>query len=486
VCVLQPDYSASAVDYRHYDPPRDCTPWFPGCTVHHEMLDKRTTYRQLRACSERGFDIYVNLCEGYLDWDVPSVDVIHALDLLGLPYTGPTAALYDPSKPLMKYVAYTAGVATPANVVVPPPGDGDAAWSAVLDGLEVSSQRPRFVKPARAGDSLGVDEGSVVHDAAALRARVASLRAEYGGVLVEDYIAGRECTVLVLGGVGGAPARALRPVEYQFPSGSAFKTYALKTSALHPRANVPVTDAALDAALRESAVRMFRAFGGVGYARCDFRVAADGTICFLEINFTCSVGYPPGSEGSADWILEHDGLGRAGFFAHIVAEGRARHVARQRVWERRGDGISGYGVFARRALPAGATVFPGESQPMRIVTQRYVREHWSAAEQDVFRRYAWPLSDEVSVLWSDHADDWAPQNHSCAANTRYDGLDVIATRDIAAGEELTLDYGELSGPDAAPFDCRCGGATCRGRITGRAGNSVTQRELERNDVSGTT
>lgn len=479
VCVLQPDYSASAVDYRHYDPPRDLTPWLPGCVVHHEMLDKRTTYRQLRACAARGYDIYLNLCEGYLDWDVPSIDVIHALELLNLPYTGPTATLYDPSKPLMKYLAYTVGVATPAHVEVPPPGSDESSWDAALAALEVSVERPRFVKPAHAGDSLGVDAGSVVTSLSALRARVDALRSEYGGVLVEDYIAGRECTVLVLGGIGGAPPVALTPVEYEFPEGTSFKTYALKTSTLHPRANVSVRDDALAARLRDAALKVFQGFAGVGYARCDFRVAPDGTLYFLEINFTCSVGYPTGSEGSADWILEHDGLGRAGFFAHIIAEGQARHAAQQRAWERRGNAVSGYGIFARRALSAGAVVFPGEGQSMRVVTRRHVLEHWPAAEQDTFRRYAWPLSDEVFVLWSLRPDDWAPQNHSCAANTRYDGLDVVAARDIAAGEELTLDYGELVSDGAEPFLCRCGAPTCRGLVAGRAGNSVTAREQGR-------
>lgn len=475
VCVLQPDYTTSHVDYRHYDPPRDLTAWLPGCDVHHEMLDKRTTYRQLRACAARGYDVYVNLCEGYLDWDVPSIDVIHALDTLELPYTGPDARLYDPSKPLMKYVAHTVDVATPHHVLVPglheTSDTQDAPWTTALAALPW----PRFVKPAHAGDSLGIDAGSVVHDAAACDARIAALRAMYGAVLVEEYIAGRECTVLVLAGVDGNPSRALRPIEYQFPGDVPFKTYALKTAALNGSANVPVADTVLDARLRDAATRVFDAFGGVGYARCDFRVDADGTVWFLEINFTCSVLYPPGSEGSADWILRHDGLGAAGFLSHIIAEGRGRHQRAHRAWERRGNATSGYGVFARRAMRAGAIVFPGEGVPLRVVTRRHV-ETWSDEAQATFRRYAWPLSDEVYALWDATPDRWAPQNHACDANTMYDGFDVIAQRDIAAGDELTLDYAQFVGPDAEPFACRCGGATCRGIVRGTADASVTARE----------
>ena len=100
VCVLQPDYSTTSVDYKNYDPPRDLAPLLPGHQVDHVFLNKLTTYRQLRDLKPKNYDIYVNLCEGYLEWEVPSVDVIHAFDLLNLPYTGPTAKLYDVPKVL--------------------------------------------------------------------------------------------------------------------------------------------------------------------------------------------------------------------------------------------------------------------------------------------------------------------------------------------------------------------------------------------------
>ena len=105
ICVLQPDYSSSSVDYRNYDPSRDLAPLLPGHQVDHVALNKLTTYRQLKHLSTAGYDVFLNLCEGYLEWDIPSIDVIHSLERLMLPYTGPNAELYDPSKLLMKYVA---------------------------------------------------------------------------------------------------------------------------------------------------------------------------------------------------------------------------------------------------------------------------------------------------------------------------------------------------------------------------------------------
>jgi D-alanine-D-alanine ligase-like ATP-grasp enzyme len=117
ICVLQPSYEGSTFDYQHYDPPRDLSPLLPEHTVCHAFLKKVSTFRQLRDLKKQGFDIYVNLCEGYLDSDIPSIDVIMALEHLNLPYTGPTLTLYDPPKDLMKLVAHAQGVAVPAYVV---------------------------------------------------------------------------------------------------------------------------------------------------------------------------------------------------------------------------------------------------------------------------------------------------------------------------------------------------------------------------------
>ncbi len=489
VCVLQPDYSTSGVDYRHYDPARDLSRLLPGHEVHHEALNKVSTYGQLKRLSVQGFDVFVNLCEGYLEWDVPSIDVIHALEALRLPYTGPTPLLYDPPKPLMKYVAHTVGVSTPMHAVVDAgaivrEGMGDA--TVIDERLQRATGHlhyPLFVKPAKAGDSLGVNEHAVVADLAALREQALHLADEYPELLLEEYIDGREFTVLVIGDVAGkGRGTAMTPIEYVFPPGFRYKSYALKTSELHPEANIRVRDEALVTRLRDAAERIFAGFAGVGYARMDFRMDAAGTIYFLEVNFTCSVFYPEGSEGSADHILKVDGIGQAGFLQRIIAEGIARHRRGLRAFELRGDSIAGYGIVATRPIPAGETVFRGEERALRLVTRRHVESNWIAADRELFKHYAVPVSDQIYAIWDEDPNSWAPQNHSCEANTAYTGLNVLARRDIAAGEELTLDYHELLDSESEAFDCRCGARSCRGRVQGIAGNSMTAREARERSI----
>lgn len=240
-------------------------------------------------------------------------------------------------------------------------------------------------------------------------------------------------------------------------------------------------DAGLAQRLRAAAERLFAGFAGVGYARMDFRMDAAGTIHFLEVNFTCSVFYAEGSEGSADHILKVDGIGQAGFLKRIIDEGVARHRRRQRAWVMRGNSIAGYGIVASRPIAKGEVVFRGEERAQRIVTRGHVERQWSAADYELFMHYAVPLSDQVYVMWDEDPTAWAPQNHSCDANTRYVGLDVIAARDIAIGEEITLDYAELLDEQGAHFTCRCGSPRCRGEVRGLPGNSVTRREAARRD-----
>jgi D-alanine-D-alanine ligase len=333
-----------------------------------------------------------------------------------------------------------------------------------------------FVKPAKAGDSLGVDEHSLVNNEEELKSKVLAILAEYGPLLVEEYIDGREFTVLVAANQDGKTCRVFRPVEYRFPPGLTFKTYSLKTSALHPDANIPGEDGELNDRLKAAAEKIFTGFNAVGYARLDFRVNTRGEIYFLEINFTCSVFYSDGMEGSADYILNFDGIGKKGFLNHIIAEGIARHARKQKPFVMRGNAIAGFGIYATKRLETGEMIFPGEGLAQRIVTRRFVEANWNENEKYHFRRYAYPVSPELFILWDEDPSEWAPQNHSCEPNTAFDGLNVTATRDIRVGEELTLDYASFLDENMEPFQCHCGASKCRGLIMGIPGNSLTHRE----------
>ncbi|MBM3411901.1 MAG: ATP-grasp domain-containing protein [Bacteroidetes bacterium] len=471
VCVLQPDYSTTAVDYKYYDPPRNLSLLLSNSRVDHVFLNKLTTYKQLKELSKQGYDIFVNLCEGYPEWEVPGVDVVYSLESLNLPFTGPSSATYDLPKALLKYVAYCEDVPTPTYVLLEKEED--------MHTIPAELKFPLFIKPAHAGDSLGVNEESLVNNRAGLEKKCKELLPLYGNVLVEQYIEGREFTVLVAANQDGKSCTSYKPVEYIFPSGKSFKTYSLKTSELHPSANIPCSNEVLENKLRTASEKIFKTAGGHGYGRLDFRVDKEGNIFFLEINLTCSVFYTDGYEGSADFILKYDPAGQSGFLQHIIAEGIARHARKQRPFYMKGNSIAGYGIYAKQTLQPGQIVFVGEGRSQRLITKREVDQNWNEEEKLLFRRYAYPISEEVYVLWDNNPADWAPQNHSCDANTIFDGLNVITTRMVAAHEELTLDYAKFLDATMEPFTCGCGSPKCRGKIAGTINNTLTTREQKK-------
>jgi D-alanine-D-alanine ligase len=105
-----------------------------------------------------------------------------------------------------------------------------------------------------------------------------------------------------------------------------------------------VKDPRIEKVLRNQTTRLFKAMDGNGYARCDYRMAADGTIYMLEINPNCGIFYSPEEPGSADFSLIHDPVYNHQKFLKLIirsaqkrqntllsARGNKRQVKKQRV-----------------------------------------------------------------------------------------------------------------------------------------------------------
>jgi hypothetical protein len=58
-------------------------------------------------------------------------------------------------------------------------------------------------------------------------------------------------------------------------------------------------------------------------------------------------------------------------------------------------------------------------------------------------------------------------NHSCDPNLAIQGqIVLVAMKDIAAGEELTIDWATTDDLDYA-MECKCASPGCRGTVTGK-------------------
>ncbi|MDX1421061.1 MAG: hypothetical protein R3181_13935 [Rubricoccaceae bacterium] len=456
VCVLT--YDTADPEHPDDDVPADPTPYLDGHDCTTVYLEKATAVHRVQQLVHEGYDLFFNLCDGAWDDESPGIEVVLALERLNVPFTGATSACYEPTREAMKRVCHAWGVATPEGVEVQTEADLERA----LDTLRF----PLIVKHPSSYGSMGLTRDSRVETAEALRARVAAMRADYGRALVEEFVEGRELTVLVAEHPDPAASpTAYAPIAYRFPEGETFKHYDLKWVNYHGLEAERVTDPALDEAVREGARRLFAGLGGAGYGRCDVRVGRDGVPHFLEINPNCGLYYPLSDPGSADLILMHDGGHRA-FTEQVVAAALARHARQRASWAVRRRPGQGYGLVATAPIAAGETILRFEERPHTLVTRRHVEAHWDERHRGWFASYAWPLTDETWVVWDADPERWKPVNHSCDPSAWLSGLDVTARRALAPGDEITLDYATYVHESMPPFACTCGAEACRGVVSG--------------------
>ena len=149
----------------------------------------------------------------------------------------------------------------------------------------------------------------------------------HGAALIEEYIDGTECTVLVAENPEDQHNPiTYTPAQYRFPKGEHFKHSDLKWVDYEGLSSFPVDDPVLAARLRDECARFFVELKAASFGRCDLRVDASGTPYMLEINANCGIYYPPADYGSADICLSLDPAGHEGFTRQLVAAAFARHA----------------------------------------------------------------------------------------------------------------------------------------------------------------
>ncbi len=459
ICVLGSSYEASDSAFKGLDPNASPARYLPEHEWHHAGIDKAKAVAQVRALTRQGFDVFVNLCDGAWDEDRAGIEVVQTLEQAGQAFTGASSAFYEPTREDQKRVCHYADIGQPGHCMAEQASDADKA-SAML-------RFPLIVKHPCSYGSIGMGRDALCTTPDQVRQQTAKNIDAYGAALIEEFIAGREFTVLVAEPPLGSDVPAtFTPVEFSFPPGETFKHFDLKWVAFEQMSTRPVDDPELAARLCDLSARLFAALGGVGYARCDLRMDAAGSLYMLEINPNCGIFYPPGQFGSADEILAASPGGHRAFAEHIVATALRRRERLRKPWKVQFDPQRGYGMVAARNLAAGEVVLPGEERPHYLVTRRHVERSWNPQNRRWFQQYAWPLTGSVHVMWSDRATDWQPIDHSCAPNTWLEGMDLVAMRLIAAGEPLTMEYATFCGPEMEAFACSCGDSQCRGQITG--------------------
>jgi D-alanine-D-alanine ligase len=188
------------------------------------------------------------------------------LDLTGVPYTGSghLASGLALDKDVSKHLFRQAGVTTADWLLAP----------ATVEEVRARLGFPVVVKPANEGSTVGL---TVVKRPQELQPAI-DLACQFDEfVMIEQFIAGRELTVGVLGDVALPvgeiiPKHEIYDYECKYTPGMAVEIFP---------ADLSPSDAAR---VQEQALAAFRALKLRGYARIDFRMSADASFYCLEAN----------------------------------------------------------------------------------------------------------------------------------------------------------------------------------------------------------
>lgn len=322
ICLLTTQ-DLDADPFPEDDWPCDPRPFLPEAHWDVIVLQKRTSVEQVTALRNDGYDLFFNLCDGAADENRPGIEVVLTLERLGVPFTGATSSYYEPTREEMKLACATENIATPAWLVARDEADVERTASEL--------RFPLFVKHHNSYASVALSRRSRVRTPAGLRQQAQKIMKHYGAALIEEYVDGIECTVLVAENPAdpGRPT-TYTPMQYRFPEGEEFKHADMKWVDYNRLSSFPVEDPDLDARLRDVSARFFVALGGTSFGRCDLRVDRHGTPFMLEINPNCGVYYPPTDPGSADLCLARDPAGHEGFTRQIVQAALERHRRKKR------------------------------------------------------------------------------------------------------------------------------------------------------------
>jgi D-alanine-D-alanine ligase len=303
------------------DWPCDPRPFYPDAHWEVECLEKATSVKQVTRRIREGFDLFFNLCDGAADQNTPGIEVVKTLEEHGVAFTGATSEFYEPSRQAMKLACRAEGIDTPDYVLARCEADVELAAHVL--------RFPMIVKHYSSYSSVDLSRRSRVCSPAGLRQQTRKIVRRHGAALIEEFIEGTECTVLVAENPDD-PARpkTYTPVQYRFPEGETFKHSAMKWVDFAKMAALPVDDSMLDARLRDVSARFFLALKGASFGRCDLRVDRSGAVFMLEINPNCGVYYLPKDAGSADLCLAHDPEGHAGFTRQLIRAALHRHQPR--------------------------------------------------------------------------------------------------------------------------------------------------------------
>ncbi|EAN88579.1 hypothetical protein C3747_20g68 [Trypanosoma cruzi] len=474
VCVLNSSYEGSdsvTADVDNYH----CSPahWVKDkkrYTFTEVSLRKSESYLRVRELvTSNNFDVFFNLCDGGKDEKRAGVEVVEALEEHNAAFTGTDSHSFEPSKIDMKLLVGAAGVNTPNFVLLES-----------TEGLAKKCRHLRFpviVKHLSGYASVGIHKDNRCDTLDELKVKVRAFLAEFNHALVEEFIRGREGTVLACADRGSLfGVKVFKPLMFKFLQNDDDFAYFEKKWTMECNENaysfLPHNDPAYPHII-DTARNAFRhIMNGVGYGRVDFRIDPKGDVYFLEINPNCGMWYNQKDGGDfADVMVQGDKSWDHDRFIRNAIIRAVREQAARRPWYFIShDSKGNFSTRASKTVRAGKSLFSDAIHPIPVVAQAL----YKLGEED-------PTVGCV-ILRGDRPHQAVAIRHSCEPNMQFmqgRTLTLVAKRTINVGEELTVDYATLCDENMPPFACSCGTSNCRSVIFPSA---PTPRTLEGKNI----
>lgn len=271
--------SADGDDEAEWDPPETIIAIANALARQgHIVVHLEATPDLPRVLAEADVDLIFNIAEG-VEGRNREAQVPALCELLGIPYTGSDSATLAIAldKALGKKVLLQHDILTPKFQVM----------ESHRERLSPDMKFPLIVKPNAEGSSKGIGSTSVVDNEDDLREKVKELIERYRQpALVEEYIAGREFTVGLL---GDKRPRVLPPMEIKFKKKDNPRPvydYGVKQEweeYVYYECPAKLTEAE-QKAMEKIARATFWALDCRDVARVDMRMDAEGRIYVLEVN----------------------------------------------------------------------------------------------------------------------------------------------------------------------------------------------------------
>ncbi|MGL6077049.1 MAG: D-alanine--D-alanine ligase family protein [Fimbriiglobus sp.] len=255
----------------------------------HEVVELGDNVEFLQRILTEKPDFVFNFAEGTGTSRSREARVPAVCEMLGIPYTGsdPLTMAVALEKDLTRRLAADAGVMVPKGLTFSPPKtkyDGDfAEFPPIL--AEAGLTLPIIAKPVFEGSSKGIRDRCLIEKPEDFGPTVAYLWENYGQtVLVEEFIAGPEVTV---GIIGNDPPEIFGVMKITPKTPVENFVYSLEVKRDYVRLIDYECPAKLPAEvvweIEAASLAIFDALGCRDVARLDFRVK-DGIAYFLEIN----------------------------------------------------------------------------------------------------------------------------------------------------------------------------------------------------------